>query len=158
MFSSLFNFFSSDFSNNTNNKTDKKSKKHNKILHIHIPVVNNPSFIELQVKAIKKFCLDPFKITIFNDAKPFPDITNFGDVTLKSKIEEICKELNIDCINIDNANDVNCLEASARHCRTANFMWQNYQYRIYLSWQTVNPNCQIAKIKVVSRKLKMIQK
>jgi hypothetical protein len=98
------------------------------VLHIHIPVCNNPEFIRLQYHTLKRFCEDPFEITIFNDAKSFPDYSNYGDITLKQKISDICKELNLTCIDIQNTNDQTIItSASSRHSRTANLMWHQYE-------------------------------
>lgn len=97
------------------------------ILHIHIPVCNNPEFIRLQVQTLEKFCQDRFEITIFNDAKLFPDFSNFGDTSIHQKIIDVCAELRIRCINIDNSEDETLISASLRHSRTANIMWHQYE-------------------------------
>ena len=43
-------------------------------------VANNPIFIELQYKSLKKFVDFDYEYIIFNDGKNWPDITNFGDI------------------------------------------------------------------------------
>ena len=65
-------------------------------------VVNNPDFIEIQYYTLKKYFKGEYEFIVFNDAKEFPDYTNGGDVTLRKQIEDICKSLNIKCINILN--------------------------------------------------------
>ena len=65
-------------------------------------VVNNPTFIEIQYYTLKKFMSTPYEFIVFNDAKDFPDYTNDGDVTIKTKIIHLCEKLNIQCINIPN--------------------------------------------------------
>jgi hypothetical protein len=98
------------------------------VLHIHVPVCNNPDFIRLQVHTLNKYCQDPFELTIFNDAKTFVDVTNYGDLTLRQQIIDVCKELNLRCINVDNSQDQTLYTtASLRHSRTANFMWHQYE-------------------------------
>ena len=54
-------------------------------------VVNNPNLIELQYNSIKKYFRTDqhFELIIFNDAKDWPDVTNFNDITIKSQIVEI---------------------------------------------------------------------
>lgn len=41
---------------------------------------------------------------VFNDAKNFHDYTNDIDINIRYKIELICNNLNIKCINIPNDN------------------------------------------------------
>lgn len=96
------------------------------VLQIHIPVCNNPEYIRLQAHTLNRFCQDPFKITIFNDAKSFPDMTNHGDLSLKQQIIDVCKELDILCILIDNSQD-STIDICHRHARTMNIMWHNYE-------------------------------
>ena len=86
--------------------------------------VNNPMFIELQYNSIKKFfkCDDDYEFIIFNDAKDWPDITNFNDVTIKEQINNTCNKLNIPCINIPNAHHKNQYAASLRHADSVNFI------------------------------------
>lgn len=49
----------------------------------------------------------PYEFIVFNDAKKFPDFTNFNDITIASEIEKVCKELNIKCINVPNDHHKN---------------------------------------------------
>ncbi len=66
-------------------------------------VVNNPNFIEIQYKLLKKYLRGgDFEFIVFNDAKEFPDYTNDGDVTIRKQIQETCKNLGIKCINLEN--------------------------------------------------------
>lgn len=65
-------------------------------------VVNNPVFIEIQYNTLKKYYQGEYEFIVFNDAKDFPDFTNEYDPTVKSKIENVCRELNIKIINIPN--------------------------------------------------------
>jgi len=86
--------------------------------------VNNPIFIELMYNSIKKFFKteEEYELIIFNDAKTWPDITNFGDVTMKEQIADMCKKLNIHCINIPNSQHINEPSPSIRHSNSVNFM------------------------------------
>jgi len=88
------------------------------------PVVNNPVFIEIQYLTLKKYLKNDFEFIIFNDAKDFPDYTNGGDITLKNKIIEKCKELNIKCININNNHHRYNLSGSIRHTEALNLIVQ----------------------------------
>ena len=54
-------------------------------------VVNNPIFIELQNKTLKKYLKNDFEYIVFNDAKPYPDSTNGGNVKIRTDIEDLCK-------------------------------------------------------------------
>ena len=89
-------------------------------------VVNNPEFIEIQYHTLKKYCKNEYQFIVFNDAKDFPDFTNDNDITIKNKIEEKCKELGIQCINIPNAHHRKSKVASDRTADSMNFIL-NYQ-------------------------------
>jgi hypothetical protein len=65
-------------------------------------VVNNPIFIELQYYTLKKYMKCDYEFIVFNDAKSFPDYSNGNNIKIKLEIMEICKKLNIPCINIPN--------------------------------------------------------
>ena len=65
-------------------------------------VVNNPIFIQIQYYTLKKYMKCDYEFIVFNDAKEFPDFTNGGDITVRRTIEEHCKQLRINCINIPN--------------------------------------------------------
>jgi hypothetical protein len=65
-------------------------------------VVNNPTFIEIQYNTLKKFVHFEYEFIVFNDAKKFPDFTNGNNIAIHSQIENICRELHIDCIDIPN--------------------------------------------------------
>ena len=97
------------------------------------PVVNNPFFIEIQYYTLKKYlkCVDGYEFIVFNDAKDFPDFTNNGDVTIKTQIEDTCKKLNIQCINIPNYNHRFNMIPSIRTADSCNFM---------LEYQKENPD------------------
>jgi hypothetical protein len=86
--------------------------------------VNNPTFIELLYNSIKKFLKSEkeYEIIIFNDAKTWPDITNFGDITMKEQITNMCAKLDINCINIPNSHHIKENSASIRHSNSVNFM------------------------------------
>lgn len=89
-------------------------------------VVNNPIFIEIQYYTLKKYFQGDYEFIVFNDAKDFPDFTNGGDVTIKSKIESLCSKLNITCINIPNNHHKN-LNMSNRHADNLNNNILKYQ-------------------------------
>lgn len=86
--------------------------------------VNNPIFIELQFKSIKKYLISDkdYEIIIFNDAKNWSDITNFGDIRMKQKIIDMCKKINVTCINIPNSHHINQPSTSVRHSDSVNYI------------------------------------
>ena len=96
-------------------------------------VVNNPIFIEIQYKTLKKYLKNDFEYIVFNDAKLYPDITNDNNVNIKKEIEELCKRLGIKCINIPNDThyhkSIKC--AAMRAAIGMNFM---------LKYQIANPD------------------
>jgi len=94
-------------------------------------VVNNPIFIELQFKSLQKYLKNEFEFIVFNDAKDFPDYTNGGDLTMRQKIIDVCNELNITCINLNNDIHKTILGGSARHSITLNEI---------LKYQIANPD------------------
>jgi len=96
-------------------------------------VVNNPTFIEIQYKTLKKYLKNEFEYIVFNDAKGYPNTTNDNNINLKKDIEDLCKKLGIKCINIPNDTQyhksINC--PSTRTALGMNFM---------LKYQIANPD------------------
>ena len=90
--------------------------------------VNNPTFIEIQYHTLKKYLkgVDSYEFIVFNDAKPFPDVTNGGDLTLVEQIADMCKKLNVQCIPIPNSHHVN-VSMHDRHADTFNKHVLRYQ-------------------------------
>ena len=86
-------------------------------------VANNPIFIELQYKTLKRFVDIKYEYIIFNDGKDWPDITNFGNPA-EGKIGIInkCNELGIKCINIPNSHHKIEKNASKRHSDSLHFV------------------------------------
>jgi len=96
------------------------------------PVVNNPTFIELQYKSMQKFVKGAYEFIIFNDAKNYPDLTNGGNINIRYEIEKTCKKLNIKCINVPNNHHRFFKDdASLKHSDTMNFI---------LKYQIDNPD------------------
>lgn len=88
-------------------------------------VVNSTDLIELQYNSLKKYLkYDDYEFIIFNDAKEFPDYTNNNDITIKRQIEDICKKLQIKCINIQNDHHRYDQNASKRHVDSLNILLQ----------------------------------
>jgi len=87
-------------------------------------VTNNPTFIELQYNSIIKYFTDKnnLEIIVFNDAKSWPDITNFQDTTIKQQISNTCVKLNIQCIEVPNEHHKFMNEPSIRHSNSVNFI------------------------------------
>lgn len=74
------------------------------MLHIQTAVVNNPKFIELQHQTLKYFVKGDYDFTVFNDAKSWPEFSNFNDGSVRRSIERMCERLNIPCINLENSH------------------------------------------------------
>ena len=96
-------------------------------------VVNNPIFIEIQYYTLKKYMKCDYEFIVFNDAKDFCDFTNGGDITIKTIIENICKKLNIQCININNQHHAAKNNKEPSH-RTADSM------NVILEYQKQHPD------------------
>ena len=92
------------------------------IMKVVTAVVNNPIFIEIQYYTFKKHIPCEFEFIVFNDAKDFPDNTNYHDITMRKQIEDMCKKLGIKCINIPNDNHKESTWASARTADAMNFI------------------------------------
>ena len=90
-------------------------------------VVNNPEFIEIQYHTLKRFYRGNYEFIVFNDAKTFADYTNSGDITIKTQIEDKCRELQIQCISIPNDHHVYRDNASERSADSMNFIFQYQQ-------------------------------
>ena len=95
-------------------------------MKIVTPVVNNPEFIYLQYYTLKKYFKGDYEFIVFNDAKNFRDFTNGGNVNMRGKIEDKCKELGIQCINIPNDHHKSMIASSGRCADSMNFIL-NYQ-------------------------------
>jgi|UniRef100_A0A6C0LSW2 hypothetical protein len=94
-------------------------------------VVNNPDFIEIQYHTLNKFFKGPYEFIVFNDAKDFPDFTNEGDITIKNAIENTCKTLGIQCINVPNEQHKTIKCAATRCADSMNYI---------LKYQLQNPD------------------
>ena len=85
-------------------------------------VVNNPIFIEIQNYTLKKYMKCDYEFIVFNDAKGFPDFSNGNNPRIKIIIEELCKKLDIKCINIPNEQHINEESACIRCANSMNFI------------------------------------
>jgi len=94
-------------------------------------VVNNPIFIEIQYYTLEKYFQGDYEFIVFNDAKDFPDFTNGNDVNVKNEIQDICKKLNITCINIPNEHHMYNKSAAIRCADSMNYI---------LEYQKKNPD------------------
>jgi hypothetical protein len=91
-------------------------------------VVNNPIFIQIQYYTLQKYMNCDYEFIVFNDAKSFRDYSNGGDINIKQSIQELCKRLNIQCINIPNQHHIQQQDASVRTADSMNFILE-YQKR-----------------------------
>lgn len=87
-------------------------------------VVNNPDFIEIQYRTLKRYYQGDYEFIVFNDAKTFPDYTNGGDITIGRQIEDRCASLQIQCIAIPNDHHRAKDNASDRTADAMNFIFQ----------------------------------
>lgn len=90
-----------------------------KMLHIQTAVVNNPKFIELQHTTCKFFVSGDYDFTVFNDAKDWPDYSNFGNPELRRDIQRTCERLNIPCISLNHPHH-RSMACAANRCANAN--------------------------------------
>ncbi len=95
--------------------------------HTPAPIVilttacNAPHFIRIQKTALERYMppQQPWRFVVFNDAKAWPDITNFGDPTMRQQIEDTCRELGIESVPVENRHHQHITRsASHRHCDT----------------------------------------
>lgn len=93
-------------------------------------VVNNPIFIEIQFNTLLKFMNCDYEFIVFNDAKSFQDYSNGNNYFVKKEIIDMCKKLNIKCIDIPNEHHKEKIEASERTADSMNFI---------LTYQKLNP-------------------
>ena len=91
-------------------------------------VVNNPIFIQIQYYTLQKYVKCDYEFIVFNDSKSFPDYSNGGDININNSIQELCKKLNIQCINIPNHHHIRQQDASVRTADSMNFILE-YQKR-----------------------------
>ena len=89
-------------------------------------VVNSTEFIQIQYHTLKKYFKGDYDFIVFNDAKDFPDLTNGEDLTIRSKIIDLCDYLDIECINVPN-NHHEKMNMSDRHADTFNTCVLTYQ-------------------------------
>lgn len=92
------------------------------MLYIITTVVNNPKFIELQHKTLKKYIKGEYEFIVFNDAKKFPDFTNYGNPQISMLIQNTCSNLGIKCIPVPNSNHMFNKDAAKRCADTHNFV------------------------------------
>lgn len=96
-----------------------------------LTVTVNTNFIELQYYTLKKYMKNEFEFIVFNDAKKFPDYTNGGTLTIGEDINNLCKKLNIKCIDVPNDDHKDIKHPSIRVGKSYNFM---------LKYQIDNPD------------------
>jgi hypothetical protein len=87
-------------------------------MKVLIPVCNNPEFLRFQKTTLAKYMPEPYTCVVFNDAKDFPDMSNYGDVTLRDQIAQVCAELGMVCIPVQNIHHRLQTSPSHRHADT----------------------------------------
>lgn len=80
-------------------------------------ITNNPIFIELQYKSLKKYLDTEYEYIVFNDGKDWSDSTNFRNPIEHGKIaiENKCKEFSIKYYNLPNKHHKKKTNPSDRH-------------------------------------------
>lgn len=92
-------------------------------MRVITPVCNSPEFIRIQVKALREHLGGtPFELIVFNDAKDFADVTNFGDTGMRERITQTCNSLSLRCFNVPNDHHRYQTSPSHRHANTLRFM------------------------------------
>ena len=79
---------------------------------------NNPEYIRMQHVSLRKHLGVPFQMVVFNDAKAWPDSTNFGDTGMRERISATCRELGVECVEVANDHHRYIDSASHRHTDT----------------------------------------
>lgn len=92
------------------------------MLHFQTASVNNPVFIELQHRTLKYFVSGDYTFSVCNDAKSFPDYSNFGNIDTRRAISDICAKLNIPCVTNNNAHHARMPSAAERTADVLNVM------------------------------------
>ena len=82
--------------------------------------LNNPILIEVQYYTLKKYMKCNYEFIVFNDAKYWPEFTNYGTEDMMDKIEETCKKLKIKCIELPNKKKQKSYSQADQ--RTADYM------------------------------------
>jgi hypothetical protein len=100
-------------------------------MKIITPVVNNINFIYIQYYTLKKYMKCDYEFIVFNDAKDFPDETNNGNIYIRQEIRDICKKLNIKCIDIPNEHHKAGFYPAKRTADSCNYI---------LKYQIENPD------------------
>tara|TARA_Y100000590_G_scaffold317912_1_gene359685 strand:+ start:3476 stop:4303 length:828 start_codon:yes stop_codon:yes gene_type:complete len=65
--------------------------------YIYSTHFNIPEYIDLQFTSLKKYFQSDFEFIVINDAKIKGDLTNFNQLDLEEKINNICNKNNINC-------------------------------------------------------------
>ncbi len=103
-------------------------------IRILTTVCGSPHFIRAQVAAFRRCLGVPWEFVVFNDAKDWPDATNFGDATMRQQVEETCRELGIRCIPVANQGHRHQPSASHRHCETLRHVMEFVRKEPALHW------------------------
>lgn len=96
------------------------------VLNIVTAVVNNPDYIELQWKTLKKYIKCDYRYIVFNDAKDWPDYSNAGNAKMKEIIRDRCNLLGIECVDIPNESH-KTQGCAAQRCASAMNFILDYQ-------------------------------
>ncbi len=81
-------------------------------------VCNAPHFLRIQHASLLRHMRVPWRFVAFNDAKTWPDATNFGDTTMRQQLEATCRDLGILHVPVANQHHQHVQSASHRHCDT----------------------------------------
>ena len=83
-------------------------------------VVNNPIFICIQYETLKRYMKIPYEFIVFNDAKAFPDYSNFGNAEVRGEITRTCAALGVQCVELENNHHRYRISASDRTADSMN--------------------------------------
>jgi glycosyltransferase involved in cell wall biosynthesis len=93
-------------------------------LRILTIATSQPLYIRAQYMALLKHVKDSFEFIVFNDAKSWPDPSNFGDTEVRFNISQLCKRHGIQCIEVPNDHHRFVRSPSQRHCDTLRTVMQ----------------------------------
>jgi len=96
------------------------------VLNVWAIIVNHPLFIELQAHTLKKYLKTEYRFRIFNTAKDYSDMTNFGDCTMPQQIQATCDRLGVECVRCPEYRGDRHDQVSMRHQYALNYLQENY--------------------------------
>lgn len=102
-------------------------------VHIMVPLLNSPEFIEWHILCYQKYLLEPFELTIFNDAFTHDDKIRLSGSDIRQKITESCMLakkkyplVKLNCVDIPPSIHAAGSVDTNRCFETTQFVYDNY--------------------------------